>query len=302
VWLPVNLSASCIFTALLYNVAMKPRQKIAGPDVKQELLEGQSRELLQQLHLLTRDGDLNADARRKLKQVNHLINLLRPGLDDLLARFDDPIIVDVGSGKSYLGFLLYDLYLRQRDCGRIIGIESRPELVTAVRDLAAKAGFERMEFQQALAESAALPQRVHMLVALHACDTATDDAILLGLKNKAEYIAVVPCCQAQVAQQLKSLKDSPLADLYAHAIHRREFGSHLTNVFRTLALQAAGYQVSVTELVGWEHSLKNEFILARRIGSSFPPARSRLQRLLEQFPIHPKLPAELGYCDKGNTV
>ena len=274
---------------------MKPRENIQASQVDQELLPGQSKALLQELHLLTRDGHLNADARRKLKQVNHLVTLLRPALDDVLSRHSDATIVDVGSGKSYLGFLLYDLYLRQQGAGRIVGIESRSELVERTRELAARLGFERLEVQQAMAESAVLPERVHMLVALHACDTATDDAIFAGLSAKADYIAVVPCCQAQVAQQLKELRQSPLADLYAEPIHRREFGSHLTNVLRTLALSAAGYQVTVTELVGWEHSLKNELILARRVGGAFAPARKRLAALLEQVPVRPKLLRMLGY-------
>jgi hypothetical protein len=199
----------------------KPRSAIPAAQVDEELLAGQSRELLQELHLLTRGGDLNADARRKLKQVNHLITLLRPGLDDVFARCDDPVLVDVGSGKSYLGFLLYDLYLRQRGAGRVVGIESRPELVERTRELAMRLGFTRMEFQQAMAEKATLPQRVHMLVALHACDTATDDALLLGLRSKADYIAVVPCCQAEAAGLLKALPATALSELYAHPIHRR---------------------------------------------------------------------------------
>ena len=280
-----------------YTVAMsaKPRSAVPAPQVEQELLPSQSRELLAELHLLTRGGDLNADARRKLKQVNHLITLLRPALDDIFARFEDPVIIDVGSGKSYLGFLMYDLYLRQHHTGRIIGIESRPELVNQATALATKLGFERLHCQHALAAQALLPDRVHMLVALHACDTATDDAIVAGLRAKADYIAVVPCCQAEVAQQLAKLKEGPLAELYAHPIHRREFGSHLTNVIRALVLQASGYQVTVTELVGWEHSLKNELILARRIGSSFPPARQRLAALLDHLPVAPKLVRELGW-------
>ncbi len=272
----------------------KPRAAVPAPQVEQELLPSQSRELLQQLHLLTPAGDLNADARRKLKQVNHLITLLRPALDDIFKRFPDPAIVDVGSGKSYLGFLLYDLYLRQHATGRIIGVESRPELVEQANALATRLGFGRLRCQRALAAEAPLPERVHMLVALHACDTATDDALLQGLRAKADYIAVVPCCQAEVAQQLAKLKEGPLAELYAHPIHRREFGSHLTNVLRALTLEASGYQVTVTELVGWEHSLKNELILARRIGGSFPPARQRLLALLAQLPVQPRLLRELG--------
>jgi protein-L-isoaspartate O-methyltransferase len=276
---------------------MKSRQKITPDQLAQELLAGQSRELLAALHLLTPAGELNADARRKLKQVNHLITLLRPALDDVLARYDDPAIVDVGSGKSYLGFLLYDLFLRGRPGGRVISIETRQELVQRARELAGSLGMMRMEFQHTAAQDALLPARTHMLVALHACDTATDDALLLGLRAHADYIAAVPCCQAQVAQQLRDLPGGPLEDLWSEGIHRREFGSHLTNVLRVLALRASGYQVIVTELVGWEHSLKNELILARRVGAAYAPARKRLAQLLAALPVKPKLLVELGMTE-----
>ena len=283
---------------------MKSRRKILAHQLDRELPPALSRQLLQELRLLTREGDLNADAGRKLKQVHHLISLLQPTLDDVFQRVPAPVIVDIGSGKSYLGFLLYDLILRHRPSGRIIGVEPRSELVEGARNLALRLGFERMEFQSRRADGANLPAKIDILVALHACDTATDDAILLGLQGKAEYIIVIPCCQAEVAGQLKALKwlrsgiaeGNPLAELYNHPLHRREFGSHLTNVLRALALQAAGYQVAVTELVGWEHSLKSEVILGRRIEGPRLPSRLRLQALLDQFSVCPKLIRDLGYC------
>lgn len=268
---------------------MRSRQRITAENVQKELQPGQSIELLKHLHLLTREGQLNADARRKLKQVNHLINLLRPALDDIFSRHSDPLLVDVGSGKSYLGFLLYDLYVKQRDSGHILAIEQREDLMQRVRPLADQLHFSRMQFLQSAAENASLPPRVHMVMALHACDTATDDALLLGLRAKADYIAVVPCCQAEVARLLAELPPTPLLELYQHPIHRREFGSHLTNVFRALVLQAMGYQVTVTELVGWDHSLKNELILARRIRANNPAGWHRLMALRDLFPVKSKL-------------
>ena len=107
-----------------------------------------------------------------------------------------------------------------------------------------------------------------MVTALHACDTATDDAIAFGLRKQARFMVLVPCCQAEVAACLRqnkalSLSRTPLAELWRHPLHTRELGSQLTNVLRCLYLEACGYQVTVTELVGWEHSLKNELILAR---------------------------------------
>jgi len=135
-----------------------------------------------------------------------------------------------------------------------------------------------------------------MVLALHACDTATDDALLLALRHDADHIAVVPCCQAEVAAQLKENRHAapqPWPLLWSHAIHRREMGSHLTNVIRALALQSRGYQVTVTELTGWEHSLKNELILARRVHRENRGARAELEKILETTGVRPKLIREL---------
>ncbi|HVE81698.1 MAG TPA: methyltransferase, partial [Myxococcales bacterium] len=134
------------------------------------------------------------------------------------------------------------------------------------------------------------------LTALHACDTATDDALVAAIRHRAEHVAVVPCCQAEVAQQLKqSPGEGPGAMrlLYRHPWHRREFGSHLTNVIRAQALEAFGYQVTVTELTGWEHSLKNELILARKVHHEHREARQALERLLAETGVRPKLVREL---------
>ena len=159
-----------------------------------------------------------------------------------------------------------------------------------------KLGFERMRFVQAELAQAPLPDRVHLLMALHACDTATDDAIAAGLRRGADHIAVVLCCQAEVAAQLKEQPDAaaqPWPLLRAHPIHRREAGAHLTNVVRALLLESFGYQVTVTELTGWEHSLKNELILARRVHREHHGARARLQALLAATRVRPKLVPEM---------
>lgn len=234
------------------------RRQVKARQVRRELLPDQSTELLKELHLLTRDGHLNADTLRKLKQVNHLANLISPALNDVFERFADPVVVDVGSGNGYLGFILYELFFKTADKGRLISVESRPELAEKARQRASRLGFDRMEFVAARIDEAAYPERIHLLTALHACDTATDDALGVALAHDADHVAVVPCCQAEVAQLLKEARNeiSPvLSPLFSHAWHRREFGSHLTNVVRGLVLESRGYQVTVTELTGWEHSV-----------------------------------------------
>jgi hypothetical protein len=231
----------------------------------------QSAELLKELHILTRDGKLNQDSRRKLKQVYHLFQFIEPLLKDLKDTKGAVSLVDHGAGKSYLGFILYDLFFKDlRDSSHIYGIETREELVTKSEELAARLGFGGMSFVNlSVAESITsdrLPPVVDIVTALHACNTATDDAIRFALQKRAKYVVVVPCCQAEVAGVLRRNKSKSLGDalteIWRHPLHTREFGSQITNVLRCLQLEAHGYQVNVTELVGWEHSMKNELIIA----------------------------------------
>ena len=282
-----------------------------------DLRPGQSIELLKELHILTREGKLNQDSRRKLKQVLHLFQFIekilkelsqedaakalklsgaQPALDDALPK--GLSLADHGAGKSYLGFIVYDLFFKQLSQGHIYGIETRSELVEASRTLAQRLNFQRMVFLNAsVAESSqseAIPAQIDVVTALHACDTATDDAIAFGLLKKARAMVLVPCCQAEVAAQLRqnkalNLSRTPLAELWRHPLHTREIGSQLTNVLRCLYLESKGYTVTVTELVGWEHSMKNELILARYTGRPKQGAADHLQSLLTEFGLTPTL-------------
>jgi hypothetical protein len=201
-------------------------------------------------------------------------------------------LVDHGAGKSYLGFMLYDLFFAPRAVGRVYGVETRAELVERSAALAQRLGFERMRFVAATVQDAmtsdALPARVDVVTALHACDTATDDAIAFGLARQAQAMVLVPCCQAEVAGVLRknkalNLSRNALSEIWRHPLHTREFGSQITNVLRCLQLEAHGYQVTVTELVGWEHSMKNELILARKVGKGKASAQERLQQVLDEL-------------------
>ncbi|MDP3192718.1 SAM-dependent methyltransferase [Rhodoferax sp.] len=260
-----------------------------------EIRPGQSIELLKELHILTRDGKLNQDSRRKLKQVYHLYQFIEKLLFELS---DKPgstpgvTLADHGAGKSYLGFILYDLFFKAQAKGHIYGIETRPELVQKSQALARQLGFDRMSFLNLTvadsAQSDQLPARIDIVTALHACDTATDDAIAFGLQKQARFMVLVPCCQAEVARVLSqhkalSLSRTPLSELWRHPLHTRELGSQITNVLRCLYLEACGYQVTVTELVGWEHSMKNEIIIARHTGHKKVASAQRLRALLDEF-------------------
>jgi len=292
---------------------LKPNPPIKQPaphPLADDIRPGQSIELLKELHILTREGKLNQDSRRKLKQVYHLYQFIEKLLQELTpdgsggaarqSQHKLPVdqssaaltLADHGAGKSYLGFILYDLFFKQRTSGHIYGIETRTELVQKSQTLAAKLGFDRMSFLNLTvadsAQSAQLPSRIDVVTALHACDTATDDAMAFGLQKQARFMVLVPCCQAEVARVLTqhktlSLARTPLSELWRHPLHTREMGSQITNVLRCLYLEACGYQVTVTELVGWEHSMKNELIIARHTGHPKHAAAQRLRALLAEF-------------------
>ncbi|WP_454677220.1 class I SAM-dependent methyltransferase [Achromobacter marplatensis] len=261
-----------------------------------DIRPGQSIELLKALHILTRDGKMNQDSRRKLKQVYHLFQFIEPLLKDVQQERGAVTLADHGAGKSYLGFILYDLFFKeQKDAvgngSHIYGIETREELVKSSEELAKRLGFEGMSFLNlSVAESITsdkLPATIDVVTALHACNTATDDAIHFALEKKAKYIVVVPCCQAEVASVLRKNKGKaladPLAEIWRHPLHTREFGSQITNVLRCLQLEAHGYQVSVTELVGWEHSMKNELIVAQYKNLPTRKPAERLTEMLERI-------------------
>ena len=255
-------------------------------------LEGFNPELLKALHILTREGQLNQDSRRKLKQVKHLLQFITPLLDQCKAAgLENISLVDHGAGKSYLGFMLWNAWFAVHG-GTVIGIEIREALVQQSQALAQQFGFQGMRFLNVAADQALasrqLPERIDVVTALHACDSATDDAIAFGLARQATHIVVVPCCQAEVASVLRlgkgaAMKKSALSELWRHPLHTREFGAQITNVMRCLRLEASGYKVSVTELVGWEHSMKNELIVASRHPDvARGKARARLAEIIDE--------------------
>ncbi len=265
----------------------KPSKTNTPNQDKYQIRADQSIELLKELHILTRDGKLNQDSRRKLKQIYHLFQFIEPLLK--LLENSNISLVDHGAGKSYLGFILYDLFFKHLEPNtfNIYGIETREELVKKSEALALKLSFSGMSFLNLSVNdsisSQKIPDKVDIVTALHACNTATDDAIRFALNKQAKYIVLVPCCQAEVAAILKKNKawqNNVLGEMWHHPIHGPEFGSHITNVLRALQLEANGYTVTVTELVGFEHSLKNELIIATNKNKPNVVAAKKLDELL----------------------
>lgn len=239
--------------------------------------------LLRVLGLLTRDGDMSRDGLRKYMQVNHMVSLLAPVVRDLMATHSVVRILDVACGKSYLNLLLAWCFRhRWHHPFRILGVDSDAGVVGKSRERAEKALLEEsLRFEVASIRSldtaavwnAAFDEEVgvgdiHAVVALHACDTATDEALALGVRLRADFIGAVPCCQAELARGWATLAEEArpgaFAPIWASNHLRREAAATMTDALRTLLLRARGYDVTAMEFVSSEHTPKNTLLRAQR--------------------------------------
>ncbi len=241
--------------------------------------------LLRRLSLLNADASMSVDSIRKFKQVNHLLQLIEPIVFNLHQQLGDKAIqvIDCGCGNSYLTFLMawageniWHIPMK------IIGIDHRMDLITKCLEKAQRLGLSTLSFEatdiETFKKNRALlsvedrkKQRFHLVVALHACDTATDDALGLALDEQSDAFAVAPCCQAELARKWKALQatDQALGLLQAMmkgAELRREGGALFTDLARVLLLRSSGYEVNTTEFVSAEHSPKNRLITGMKRG------------------------------------
>ena len=191
-------------------------------------------------------------------------------------------MVDVGSGNAYLGFVLYELFLKGRSTGELHNVESRAELTARAEERARALGYGRMRFATAHIAEAGLPGRVHLLTALHACDTATDDALARGIAAGARLLLVSPCCHKEVRPQLRP--PGPLADALRHGILLERHAEFVTDALRAALLEWAGYDTRVFEFVSTEHTAKNLMIAAvKRPGPAHGETEARRVQELAAF-------------------
>jgi hypothetical protein len=228
--------------------------------------------LLRALGLLHRDASMPPRQVRKFLQLNHMLRLLAPSLKELMAHHEQLNIVDAGCGRSYLTVAMAWCFENVwQHPARIIGVDRNPELIEECRRRTALAELShRMEYVASPLEGFSLDdeQPLHVLISLHACDTATDDAIALGIAQRAELIAVAPCCQAELARGWEKLASTasagPFAPLWQSPQLRRASAATMTDAFRTLLLSAAGYETRAVEFVASSHTPKNTLIRAVR--------------------------------------
>jgi len=245
--------------------------------------------LLRALGLLHRDATMPPAQVRKFLQINHVVRVLEPALAALAARHPVVRILDAGCGRSYLTLLI--AWCAQKRWGHrveILGVDRNPAVIAECRRRTALAELDdAVRFEVAALEDVGAAD-VHAVLALHACDTATCDAIALGVARAAELIAVAPCCQAELARAwtrlaAQSPPPAPPAAAFApiwRAPHlRREIAAHVTDAMRALLLGAAGYRVTALEFIAAEHTKKNTLLRAVRDAPD-PGARAEYEALV----------------------
>ncbi|HSK00213.1 MAG TPA: SAM-dependent methyltransferase [Kofleriaceae bacterium] len=256
--------------------------------------------LLRALGLLHRDATMPPPQVRKFLQINHVVRVLEPALAELRARHPVIRIVDAGCGRSYLTLLIaWCARERWRHPVEILGVDRNPDVIAEGRRRTALAGLDDViRFEAASVEDVRAANvhaaDVHAVLALHACDTATCDAIALGVARRADLIAVAPCCQAELGRAWSALAARPglegappgaasPGDAFApirRAPHlRREIAAHVTDAMRALLLGAAGYRVTALEFIAAEHTQKNTLLRAVRAAPD-PAARAEYEALV----------------------
>lgn len=259
-------------------------------------------ELLRVMGLLNPDASMSADNVSKFLQINHMLHLLMPTLEDLRSRFTVVRVFDACCGNSFLTLLLGWLFAHRwnKSC-EIIGVDLNAKVIHQSQERAKKLGLENvLKFKVAPvgnetwveaygdlfhpATGADVP-RPHLVVALHACDTATDYALAAAIHTKADAIAVAPCCQAELAKIWKDVKitDHPFRPIFETPNLRREIAAQVTDTMRLLLCRSRGYEVTATEFIPASHTPKNRLLLCIRRGNYLKGASMEFERLKQSL-------------------
>jgi SAM-dependent methyltransferase len=244
--------------------------------LRQAILNDSARDWLHGLGVLNERGNVRSTMTDKHAQINRYLEIFTHLARDCgwqEQRDGCPTIADMGCGKGYLTFGLWHLFARVwKRPVKVIGVEVREELVASANALARQIGAEGLEFAAGTIDSATLP-KVDAFIALHACDTATDDAIRRGVDAGAQLIIVAPCCHKELRPQFG--QPAPLAAVLEHGIMAERMAEWATDGLRALFLEWAGYRTKMIEFVSTEHTPKNLMIAAVRRGKPFVSTRDR---------------------------
>lgn len=243
----------------------KKTQAMSHDVQKQRKIGSANKPYLHALRLTDQNGEVYNAAQDKWKQINHYVELLSSSLNNLHSE-DTISVVDMGAGKGYLTFALYDYLNNELKKKAVVeGIEYRQDLVELCNGIAGQAGFDGLHFSQGTIDAYEASGKLDVLIALHACDTATDDAIYKGIQNQAKLIVVAPCCHKQVRRELELVKAKNELDFMTrHGIFLERHAEMLTDSIRALILEYYGYQTKVMQFISDAHTPKNVMIVAEK--------------------------------------
>ena len=217
------------------------------------------------LGLTTREGKVLADMQHKFKQICKYVEIVDGVMRN--ARLGDEVhIADMGAGKGYLTFALYE-YLTSKYDRKIVmeGVEIRQDLVLKINDIIEKCGLKDFRFVENSIENYK-PVKLDVLIALHACDTATDDAILIGVRNDAKLIICAPCCHKQVRREMEKSGRTDAITRFGIFLERQAV--MVTDAVRALVLEYCGYKTNVMEFIEMEDTPKNVLLVGRKSDAS----------------------------------
>jgi SAM-dependent methyltransferase len=246
---------------------------------KHRLVKADGKLYLHQLNITDERGHVNKHAQDKFKQINHYVELLSPLIKNL-PKHDLLHVVDMGAGKGYLTFALYDYLMNTINLpAKVIGVEFRKDLVDLCNDIAKKSHFERLQFTEGSIEKYD-DKNIDVLIALHACDTATDDAIFKGIIAQADLIVVAPCCHKQIRKEIEMNKPKNELDfLLKHGIFMERQAEMVTDGIRALILEYSGYSTKVLEFVSDSNTPKNVMIVAEKKSKTEEQKRAILSKI-----------------------
>jgi hypothetical protein len=240
---------------------LKPVDSFGHDRLKERVIPFENNIYLRELGVLNSNFEVRHEMNDKYLQINRYIELLSPFIRDLNlpAGFH---VADMGSGKGYLTFALYDYLVKSNAAEPVMtGVETRPELVKLCNEIAGKAAFKGLKFIKGNIRDAIL-DKVDILIALHACDTATDDAIYRGITSGASLIVCAPCCHKQVRKDFKVA--GAFSSITKHGILEERQAEIVTDGIRALIMESQGYKTQVFEFISSEHTAKNLMIVGRK--------------------------------------
>ncbi|HEY2846417.1 MAG TPA: SAM-dependent methyltransferase [Pyrinomonadaceae bacterium] len=227
---------------------------------------------LRALGITTDDGKVRDKQQDKWRQINKFVEVLVGLVDKSELKDRKQLkVVDMGSGKGYLTFATYDYFTNIRGIDvEVTGVDARPDLVKTCNDVADASGFERLRFENGRIDSYD-PGDVDILIALHVCNTATDDAIYKGIAAKADLIIAVPCCHHELRTQIKA--PEMLKNVLKHPVMIERAGESLTDGIRSLLLEREGYSTKLFEFIAVDHTPKNNMLVGTRLAKSGDTSR-----------------------------